>query len=245
MLELYPAKRPRHDPVAGSVQNLYTCFMKRFLVLFILLAASSLVFADIAVKDGMVTADLQAEQLHSVITQIGTAAGMQTSIDSSAANELVYANFKDMPIGAAIRKLLEGTDINYAVIGGADGKPTAIFISRSESPGTAPKRLDTRPLNAAPQRGVVQPMSPPPMPNNMPAGNVRDPRAQGQPQPQQQPGDQKPNSPYGGANNTVPTAGSFSGAPLVQPQPVARPDQKPEIQNDNSGDDDDDDSNDE
>jgi hypothetical protein len=217
--------------------------MKAFVLPLLVLLSASCAFADLMVKDGMVTADLQAVQLHDVIAQLGTATGIHTSIDNAAANVVVYANFSNMPIGPAIRKLLEGTDINYAMIADAGGKPTAIYISRSESPGAGPKRLDTRPVNNSPTRGVVQPVSPQPMPMT-PPNNPRDPRTMGQ-QPQQpgqpgQPGGQKPAAtPTGG--DSVPTAGSFTGQPPPPQQPqLARPDTKPEIANDDSGDDDDD-----
>lgn len=230
---------------------------KVWVVLCLFISAQA--FAAVEVKNGKVSANVQSELLRDVINQIGTQAGVQVSIDDSISNDMVYANFQDLPVGAAIRKLLEGIDVNYAVIAGADGNPTAIYVSKSESPGAPPKKLDSRPI-AAPNRGVVTPVMPQapqpvmPQPNVMPqqaipqGGNFRNPPNQPNPgalapgaqsKDPRNAGDQKPDAPLGGGN--IPTAGTFSGAPPPSAQPN-RPDNKALIQNNGaaaSGDDDD------
>ena len=193
-------------------------------------------FGGVEVKDGMVTAELQAEPLKEVLDTLSEQAGLDISLDSSAAGEMVYAKFENLPIGAAIRKLLEGTDINYALIAGIDGAPTSLFVSKSETLGAPPKKLDTRPVTSSPNRGVVtpvQPMPPQPVvqqpgiqqPGNQPGNPVRDEKGNAM-----QP---KPNTPFGG-NNTVPTGGSLNPNPIPNPQnpnqPGTRQD-KPDMQN--------------
>jgi hypothetical protein len=204
-----------------------------------LLLVSLTAFAEVTVKDGSITANIQSESLRSVFNQIGTQTGVQVSIDDAAANDMVYANFQNLPVGAAVRKLLEGTDVNFAVLADADGKPTAIFISKSSNPGAPPKKLDTRPVTS-PGRGVVQPISPPPQipvpqPNAQPGAAGRNPAA-----------DQKQPVMPPTAGTMVPTGGSFTAPPPQQPgDQMNRQNDRPLIKNDpnvdeeDEGDDDD------
>jgi type II secretory pathway component GspD/PulD (secretin) len=217
-----------------------------FIVVFLLVSISA--FAEVQVRDGKVTAKIQSELLRDVVNQIGTQAGITVSIDDSIGRDMVYANFEGLTVGAAIRKLLEGTDVNFAVIGNADGSPTAIFVSRSSSPGAPPKKLDARPVTS-PGRGVVQPMSPPPNPTpvrqppitvSTPNNNNPAAAADALNRMEKKP-DQKPAVPTAG--DLVPTAGSFTGPPPNQPnQPQM---DKPLVDQNNAanddGDDDDDD----
>jgi hypothetical protein len=147
--------------------------------------------------------------------------GVHIAIDDAVAGEPVSANFKDLPLAMGIKKLLEGTGINYAVIAGADGIPSAVLISGSEKPGAPPKKLDTRPTSTPANyqnRSVVTPVNPtpPPQQNQQPAGAMKQPGQAGtaagnvnpnpnQPQ-QQQP--TQPNIPKFDPNN-VPTAGTL------------------------------------
>lgn len=229
------------------MECIYLKKMRNIFVVFILLMAVS-VFAEVQVRDGKVTAHVQSGSLRDVVNQIATQAGIQVSIDDSVANDTIYANFQDLPIGAAMRKLLEGTDINYAVIGTSDSAPSAIFVSRSESPGGPPKKLDTRPVTS-PGRGVVQPISPPPPPipqQAVPTTVVRPPvngANSNNVNPNKDP-NQKPATPTGGT--AIPTAGSFTGPPPQPENQPNRPGDKPLINQNNanaddSGDDDDDD----
>ncbi|HSP07921.1 MAG TPA: hypothetical protein VLR94_12145 [Acidobacteriota bacterium] len=220
----------------------------KYLWLFLALIVSVPAFGAVEVKNGRVTANVQSELLRDVINQIGTLGGVQVSVDNSIANDMVYANFQDLPMGAAIRKLLEGTDINYAVVAGADGRPTAVYISKSETPGAPPKKLDSRPITSAPGRGVVTPVTPQPMPQPvMPQPAAPQPAFQQQNYQNIQQGNiQQQNIPQGGSAgrvapvtqpkvinkqtadqkpntskpDSVPTAGSFSGIPPAPPQPV-------------------------
>lgn len=230
-----------------------------FLVVILLVSISA--FAEVQVKDGKVTAKVQSEQLRAVVNQIGNQAGIHVSVDDSIeARDVVYANFADLPVGAAIRKLLEGTDVNFAVIADADGNPTAIFVSRSSPAGAPPKKLDARPVTS-PGRGVVQPISPPPpapAPVRQPPITVNTNTANPNSGPGVSPGttpadllnrmqqkkpDEKPPVPTAG--DLVPTAGSFTAPPPNQPnqQPQAgKPnDNQNNTANDDGDDDDDDD----
>ena len=182
------------------------CMRKVWFVFLMVLSVPA--FAAVEVKGGKVTANVQSELLRDVINQIGTQAGVQVSIDDSISNDMVYANFQDLPVGAAIRKLLEGIDVNYAVIAGGDGNPTAIYVSKSASPGAPPKKLDSRPI-AAPARGVVTPVMPQAPQPVMPQQNV----IQQQNVMPQQPVMPQPNIPQGGNYRN----------PATQPNPANQP----------------------
>lgn len=140
----------------------------RFIRFAALLALFSLpAFADINVRNGKISANFTSQPLSQAVQTIRQQSGIQINIDENVANETVSANFKDLPLAVGIKKLLEGTGINYAVIAGADGVPSAVLISGSEKPGSPPKKLDTRPVTTPAtyqNRGVVTPINPTPPP---------------------------------------------------------------------------------
>ncbi len=118
-------------------------------------------YADVKVNDGRVSADLQSQPLSQVLERLKAQTNMRMVVDEGIAGKTVSANFQDLPVGLALKKILEGTGINYAVLAGADGQPQSVFIGGSSRPGSPPRRLDNRPTG---NRGVVSPVSPPPPP---------------------------------------------------------------------------------
>lgn len=213
-------------------------------------------FAEINVRDGKITAIFTSQTIGQAVQTIKEQSGIQINVDENVANESVSANFKDLPLAAGIKKLLEGTGINYAVIAGSDGVPSAILISGSEKPGTPPKKLDTRPVAAAPvpARSVVTPVnpSPPPIsnPNAAPQGGGAVPNAGmnrpangvapvGAPNANQQPNAINPMLKFD--PNNVPTAGSLVptvNTPQVQPQQPPQPNAGTIVTNDDDDNDD-------
>jgi hypothetical protein len=167
-------------------------------VLILLLFASAL-YAEVKVRDGQISADLKSEPLTQVLENLKKQTNMKLIVDEGIAGKTVSASFQNLPIALALKKILEGTGINYAVLSGPEGEPQRIFIGGSTSPGAPPKPLDNRPVG---NRGVVTPVPAPPPP----------PIPQQQQQPPQQDGRQreqpqiKPLIP-GGVN--VPTGGGF------------------------------------
>jgi hypothetical protein len=227
----------------------------RFIRITALLALFSFpAFAEINVHDGKITANFTSQTLGQAVQTIKEQSGVQIVVDETVANESVSANFKDLPLASAIKKLLEGTGINYAVIAGADGVPSAVLISGSEKPGSPPKKLDTRPVAAAPvpARSVVTPVNPtPPPPSPAPAqGGGAAPNAGmkpangvapiGAPNANQQPNAINPMLKFD--PNNVPTAGSLVptvNTPQVQPQVPNQPNAGTIVTNDEDNDDDD------
>ncbi len=212
----------------------------RFIRIAALLALFSLpAFADINVRNGKITANFTSQPLSQAIQTIRQQSGIQINIDESVANEIVSANFKDLPLAIGIKKLLEGTGINYAVIAGADGVPSAVLISGSEKPGSPPKKLDTRPVTTPPthqNRGVVTPINPTPPPQtpvvtgNPPNPGTKETRpaaagvaTSGAPKANQQPTAINPTPTPKFDPNNIPTAGSL--VPTVNP-----PQPKPNVE---------------
>ncbi len=225
-----------------------------FIRITVLLALFSIpAFAEINVRDGKITANFTSQTLGQAVQTIKQQSGIQISIDESVANETVSANFKDLPLAAGIKKLLEGTGINYAVIAGADGVPSAVLISGSEKPGAPPKKLDTRPVNASPvpARSVVTPINPtpPPITTPPPATGGTLPNAGmkpangiapvGAPNANQQPSAINPQLKFD--PNNVPTAGSLVptvNTPQAQPQVPPQPNAGNVVTNDDDDDED-------
>ena len=226
----------------------------RFIRIAALLALFSFpAFAEINVHDGKITANFTSQTLGQAVQTIKEQSGIQINIDESVANETVSANFTDLPLAVGIKKLLEGTGINYAVIAGSDGIPKAVLISGSEKPGAPPKKLDTRPVAAAPvpARSVVTPINPTPPPISnppqaqAPGGTVPNAGMKsgsgvapaGAPNANQQPNAINPMLKFD--PNNVPTAGSLVptvNTPQVQPQNPPQPNAGTVVTNDDDDD---------
>jgi len=119
---------------------------------------SSFAYADVQVRDGLISAELQSEPLTQVLDRLKAQTDVNLLIDEGITGKMISASFQDLPVALAFKKMLEGTGINYVVLAGADGEPKSIFIGASSRPGAAPQRLDNRPVN---NRGVVTPVNPP------------------------------------------------------------------------------------
>jgi hypothetical protein len=175
-------------------------------ILVLLLFASAL-YADVKVEGDRISVDLKSQPLTQVLENLKTQTHLKLMIDDGIAGKTVSASFQNLPVAMALKKILEGTGINYAVLADAEGKPQSVFIGASAALGAPPKRLDSRPVG---NRGVVTPVPPPPPP---PIPQPTD----GRPVEQQQ---IKPLTP--GTVN-VPTGGGF-----VPNQP--KPEQPPETE---------------
>ncbi|HSE40014.1 MAG TPA: hypothetical protein VLH08_04550 [Acidobacteriota bacterium] len=229
----------------GSIINLnddqtknILIIMKVFCTIALFALISFPVFAEVSeliIQDGKISASFTSQPLGQTVRMISKQTGIQISIDDEVAGESVSASFKDLPLAIGIKKLLEGTGINYAVIAEGDGMPSAILISASEKPGTPPKKLDTRPTSTPanyPNRSVVTPVNPtpPPVPQVQPGGrgDMKQPGQQNAPgasgmanpnQPQRQAAPFQPVTPKFDPNN-IPTAGTLvPSATPTMPQP--------------------------
>ena len=161
-------------------------------ILVILLFASTL-YADVKVEGDRISVDLKSAPLTQVLDRLKTQTRIKLLIDDGIAGKTVSANFQNLPVAMALKKILEGTGINYAVLADADGQPQSVFIGGSAALGAPPKRLDSRPVG---NRGVVTPVPPPPPP---PVPQPTDGRPVEQPQ-------VKPLTP---SSVNVPTGGGF------------------------------------
>lgn len=180
----------------------------RKLMLFGLFIAN-IAFAGVDVEDGKMSADITGQPLRQVLQTLKQNTKIQFAIDDEIGSQTISARFEDLTIAAGIKKMLEGTGINYVVMADATGQPTSIFIGKSEKPGAPPKKLDSRPVTNMPNRGVVQPVQP-----------IRQPQLEQQNN-QQKPGNRPENRPPAGMQNTtdVPTGGSLvAPTPQIQPQ---------------------------
>lgn len=227
----------------------------RLVPAILILGMVSVAAADVTVSNGMMSAEINSQSLQTVIQAVSSQTQVTFSVDDSVRTSPVTASFQNLPIALGIKKMLEGTGINYVVMGGASGQPESIYIGSSERPGAPGQKLDSRPTN---NRSVTQP--------------VYRPQQQPQPQPQlqQQPdpnrgNNQNPNegrsvppgmqkkmngggaAPAQNATPTLPPTGGGLGTQTPQPQQPVQPEVKPaqQKQNSNSNDDEDDDSDDE
>lgn len=198
--------------------------MKLFAVILLLIPIYA--SAEVTVVDGKITADIYSQTLGEVIQKLEKQGNLQFSVEDGIKNQTVSASFKDLPIAIAIKKLLEGTGINYAVVSVGEDPPV-IFIGKREAPGATRRVLDARPVNR-PQRGVVTPVppsySPPP-----PADGTIPLEKQGvNPLSPVNPKPANPNSPV-----SVPTGGGYIPGSTQQPdQPPNEENQTPEEESD-------------
>lgn len=192
----------------------------RKLLLFGMLV-SSVAFAEVEVQDGKISADISGQPLRQVLQTLKQNTSITFSVDDEITGQTISASFKDLPVAAGIKKLLEGTGINYVVMADANGDPTSVFLGKSEKPGAPPKKLDTRPVTNMPNRGVVTPVVPQQSEQQRvnPAG-----KAVGRPggNQNQNPNQNPPAGTGMGTTIEIPTAGSFV-APAPQIQPYVNP----------------------
>jgi hypothetical protein len=188
-----------------------------------ILLLATLAHADLNVRDGRVSADLQSQPLTQVLERLKAQTNMKMVVDEGITGKTVSAKFQNLPVGLALKKILEGTGINYAVLGGADGQPQSVFIGGSTRPGAPPRRLDSRPVG---NRGVVTPVNPPPPP---PLPIQQDLRQQEQPQ---------QNRPQVPPPVNVPTGGGFvPEQPKTEQQQPGEPKPEEELDNDRESED--------
>src|SRR5262245_21335641 len=181
----------------------------RVLIFIAAVLSASAAFAGVEVKDGKMSADITGLPLRQVLQTIKQNTKIHFSMDDEIAGLAVSASFQDLTVAAGIKKLLEGTGINYVVMADANGDPTSIFLGKSEKAGAPPKKLDSRPVTIQ-NRGVVQPIQPiqPIQPQGQPQQNQRPNNRQAQPPANK-------NKPAGmGTTTEVPTGGT-----LVAPTP--------------------------
>jgi len=177
----------------------------------ILLISATMAYADVNVTQGKISANVTSEPLRQVVDVLKQKTEIRFSVEEDVAGQMVSANFQDLPVAAAIKKLLEGTGINYAVLGDANGDPETVFIGNSERPGS-PGGSAPNPAMSMPARGVVTPVQPLPPQMNPPV------------QPPQTPVDQKtPQQRPPGGN--VPTGGGFVPEIKTDPQEQTKPQQ--------------------
>ena len=102
-------------------------------VLFLALAVP--VLADVRVQNNMISAEVNGEPLRQVIDKMKSQTHVNFFVDDSVSSTSVSASFQDLSLGEGIKKMLEGTGINYAVVGGNSGSPDSVYIGGSEKPG--------------------------------------------------------------------------------------------------------------
>jgi hypothetical protein len=187
--------------------------MKWFVALLVLVPVY--LFAEIKVANGKITADIYSQTLGEVVDKLELDGNIRFSMEEGLANQTVSASFKELPVAVAIKKLLEGTGINYAVVS-IGNEPPVIFIGKREAPGAARRILDTRPVNRQP-RGVVTPVNPSYPPPPPPQGAIPIEKQGVNPVPPQ---NQKPSAnPNPGVN--IPTGGGY--VPGTQQQETGQP----------------------
>jgi hypothetical protein len=188
--------------------------MRTFLVALLLLSAGVLC-ADVTIHNGLMTADLNSQPLGQVLDVVKTQTTINFSVDEGVDSLQVSASFHDLNVAEAIKKMLEGTGINYVVIGGPNG-PESIFIGGSEKPGQPSGNRQPA------YRSVVQPVMPQQPVYVQPTDNPAYMQQQQQMNDARRlpPGQQKRMERGGGNNALPPTGGGY--APN-QPQPSPTP----------------------
>lgn len=118
---------------------------KRHLIcLAIILLFCNFVFAEVHISDGKMTVNITNERLDKVLSLLRKQTDIEFYIDDTVSNQTICADFQNLSIGRGIKKLLEGTGVNYAVIA-KNGKTDAIFIGSSQKPQVSSAKLDARP----------------------------------------------------------------------------------------------------
>src|SRR5205809_7940719 len=100
-----------NDPKIAILDNM------KILAVLLFLALAAPLLADVQVQNGMISAEINGEPLRKVIDKVRSQTKVSFFVDDSVSSTSVSASFHDLPLGEGIKKMLEGTGINYAVIG--------------------------------------------------------------------------------------------------------------------------------
>lgn len=103
----------------------------------------SVAFAEVQISNGKMTVNVIDERLDNVLDILREQTGIQVYLDDRVKDQPICADFDNLSIGPGIKKLLEGTGINYAVIANR-GKIKRIFIGDSRKPQVSDRKVDTR-----------------------------------------------------------------------------------------------------
>jgi len=87
------------------VYTIYMRILGILLSLIIVLPAS----ADVDVKQGLMSANIDSKPLEQVLEILKRQTSISFTIDESARTSLVSASFQQLPIAEGIKKLLDGT----------------------------------------------------------------------------------------------------------------------------------------
>lgn len=140
--------------------------MKLWIILILLFC--SLASAEVRISNGKMTVDVVNQPLDKVLSILREQSNIQFYVDDGVSDESICAVFQNLSIGRGIKKLLEGTGINYAVID-KNGETEAIFIGSSQKPQPSSVKLDAR--SATPWRKQTT-YQPPSIQRTQPAKNT-------------------------------------------------------------------------
>jgi hypothetical protein len=105
--------------------------MKIYLIAFSLFCGFA--FAEVKIRDGKVSANILNQRLDIVVKLFRQQTDIEFYLEDDVGGERICADLQNLSIGFGIKKLLEGTGINHAIIGNAEGTQS-IFIGSSQAP---------------------------------------------------------------------------------------------------------------
>jgi hypothetical protein len=103
----------------------------------------SLAFAEVRISNGKMTIAVINQRLDKVIDTLRKQSDIQFYVDQSVIDQSICADFQNLSVGRGIKKMLEGTGINYAVLA-RNGQAKAIFIGASQKPQPSSVKLGVR-----------------------------------------------------------------------------------------------------
>ncbi len=111
--------------------------------IILILFFCSLASAEVRISNGKMTVDVVDQPLNKVLSILREQSDIQFYVDDGVIDQSICADFQNLSIGRGIKKLLEGTGINYAVIA-KNGETEAIFIGGSQKPQPSSVKLGAR-----------------------------------------------------------------------------------------------------
>ncbi|MCI0446230.1 hypothetical protein L0152_23820 [bacterium] len=130
--------------------------MKVWIVFIPLFWFCSLAFAEVRIYNGKMTVDVVDQRLDKILSVLREQSDIQFYVDDTVIDQSICADFQNLSIGRGIKKLLEGTGINHAVIA-KNGETQAIFIGGSLKPQPSSAKLDARSTTPRPKQTIYRP----------------------------------------------------------------------------------------
>jgi hypothetical protein len=195
------------------------------LALLAVLASAAQAQVDVRTQGGRVELRVVAAPIQDILDRLSRQTGMKVVYEGVPPRQVVTATLQDRTPAEAVLGVLEGLNLNYALILDASGtRVVTLLVTGAAGSVAAPPPTAGPVLSQAPPAAPPVPrFQPPPQETQLemeaePAEGEEAPPVEGQ-EPQEGAGDEKPGAPGAPAPGVLPPPANYPSSPFA-PQPM-------------------------